>query len=94
MYKSTPVFKPETMIFLKARVSSIPMIDDTKQNNRRNQGQETIIKEEVIGIFFFNIWWLLKELCCCWFLKTSVVSLAIYPDSPPLVEGDHLVQAL
>ena len=69
------------------------MIDDTKQN-RRNQGQGTIIKEEVIGIFFFNIWWLLKEPFCCWFLKTSVVPLAIYPDSPPLVEGDHLVQAL
>ena len=29
-----------------------------------------------------------------WFLKTSVVPLAIYPDSPPLVEGDHLLQAL
>ena len=27
-------------------------------------------------------------------IKTSVVPLAIYPDSPPLVEGDHLVQAL
>ena len=27
-------------------------------------------------------------------LKTSVVPLTIYPDSPPLVEGDHLVQAL
>ena len=53
-----------------------------------------IIKEEVIGIFFFNIWWLLKELFCWWFLKTSVVPLTIYPDSPPLVEGDHLVQAL
>ena len=45
-----------------------------------------MIKEEVIGIFFFNICW--------WFLKTSVVPLAIYPDSPPLVERDHLVQAL
>ena len=31
---------------------------------------------------------------CWWFLKTSVVPLVIYPDSPPLVEGDHLVQAL
>ena len=71
------------------------MIDDTKiKQNRRNQGQETIIKEEVIGIFFFNIWWLLKEPFCWWFLKTSVVPLAIYPDSPQLVEGDHLVQAL
>ena len=70
------------------------MMDDIKtKQNRRNQGQETIIKEEVIGIFFFNIWWLLKELFC-WFLKTSVVPLTIFPDSPPLVEGDHLVQTL
>ena len=48
----------------------------------------------MIGISFFNIWWLLKELFCWWFLKTSVVPLTTYPDSPPLVEGDHLVQAL
>ena len=48
----------------------------------------------MIGIFFFNIWWLLKEPFCWWFLKTSVVPLAIYPDSPSLVEGAHLVQAL
>ena len=71
------------------------MIDDIKtKQNRRNQGQETIIKEEVIGIFFFNIWWLLKELFCWLFLKTSVVPLTIFPDSSPLVEGDHLVQTL
>ena len=48
----------------------------------------------MIGIFFFNIWWLLEEPFCWWFLKTSVVPLAIYPNSLPLVEGDHLVQAL
>ena len=66
------------------------MIDDTKQNKIEGiKGpQETIlvIKKEVIGIFLFNICW--------WFLKTSVVPLAIYPYSPPLVEGGHLVQAL
>ena len=70
------------------------MIDDqykTKQN-RRNQGQETIIKEEVIDIFFFNIWWLLKESFYWWFLKTSVVPLAIFPNSPPLVEGKILCE--
>ena len=72
-----------------------PIIDDTKQNKIEGiKDQKTIIKEEVIGIFFFNIWWLLKEPFCWWFLKTSVVPLIIYPDSPLLVEGDHLVQAL
>ena len=44
----------------------------------------------MIGIFFFNIWWLLKEPFCWWFLKTSVVPLTIFPDSPPLVEGKIL----
>ena len=69
------------------------MIQNKTKQNRGNLGQETII-EEVIGIFFFNIWLLLKERFCWWFFKTSVVPLAIYPDSPSLVEGDHLVQAL
>ena len=35
----------------------------------------------------------MKEPFCWWFLITSVVPLTIYPDSPPLVEGDNLVQA-
>ena len=35
----------------------------------------------------------MKEPFCWWFLITSVVPLTIYSDSPPLVEGDHLVQA-
>ena len=92
VYKSTPFSSQKQRYFWKLVLKSTPMIDDTKQN-RRNQGQEKIIKE-VIGIFFFNIWWLLKEPFCWWFLKTSVVSLAIFPDSPPLVEEDHPVQAL
>ena len=43
----------------------------------------------MIGIFFFNICRFVGG-----FLKTSVVPLTIYQDSLPLVEGDHLVQAL
>ena len=71
------------------------MIDDTKQNKIEGiKDKKHQIKEEVIGIFFFNIWWLLKELFCWWFLKPSVVPLAIYLDSPSLGERDHLVQAL
>ena len=73
------------------------MIQDKTKINRRNQGQETIIKEEVIGIFFFNIIILVAPKGAVLLVvlkKTSVVPLAIYQDSPPLVEGDHLVQAL
>ena len=70
------------------------MIDDTKQNKIEGIKDKKHQIKEVIGIFFFNIWWLLKELFCWWFLKTSVVPLAIYLDSPPLGEGDHLEQAL
>ena len=65
------------------------MIDDTKQNKIEGIKDKKQIKE-VIGIFFFNIWWLLKEPFCWWFLKNSVVPLAIFPDSPPLVEGKLL----